>query len=396
MCGIFGYTGQRTAAPILLEGLRTLEYRGYDSAGIFVPGHTPIKAVGPIDNLANKITGPISGTTGIAHTRWATHGSPTEANAHPHLDMSGTIAVAHNGIIENFRELKDGLVTQGIEFTSETDSEVLAKLIGTQYRGDLLKAVQAALSLVRGTYGIIVTSNHHPNEIVTARLGSPIVIGVAKDGNLISSDSSALLSYTKDVVYLEDGECAVVSKEAYEVFNLRGDKLSRKTEKIEIEASAVQKKGYEHFMLKEIMEIPEVIRDTVRGRLLADKGQVKLGGIESVMQDLLKKDRLVIVGCGSAYFAGQVGQLMLEEYAGVPVDVELGSEYRYKRNLADKNTAVLAVSQSGETADTLASVRAGKEKGLMTQVISVKLPSKPSSQFMTEFNFINYSKANFP
>ncbi|MCA9362766.1 glutamine--fructose-6-phosphate transaminase (isomerizing) [Candidatus Kaiserbacteria bacterium] len=366
MCGIFGYTGQRTAAPILLEGLRTLEYRGYDSAGIFVPGHTPIKAVGPIDNLANKITGPISGTTGIAHTRWATHGSPTEANAHPHLDMSGTIAVAHNGIIENFRELKDGLVTQGIEFTSETDSEVLAKLIGTQYRGDLLKAVQAALSLVRGTYGIIVTSNHHPNEIVTARLGSPIVIGVAKDGNLISSDSSALLSYTKDVVYLEDGECAVVSKEAYEVFNLRGDKLSRKTEKIEIEASAVQKKGYEHFMLKEIMEIPEVIRDTVRGRLLADKGQVKLGGIESVMQDLLKKDRLVIVGCGSAYFAGQVGQLMLEEYAGVPVDVELGSEYRYKRNLADKNTAVLAVSQSGETADTLASVRAGKEKGLMT------------------------------
>jgi glucosamine--fructose-6-phosphate aminotransferase (isomerizing) len=366
MCGIFGYTGSRTATPILIEGLRTLEYRGYDSAGIFVPGHSPVKAVGPIDNLDAKITEPISGTTGISHTRWATHGSPTELNAHPHLDMSGAIGVAHNGIIENFRELKAGLSVQGITFESETDSEVLAKLIGSRYKGDLLKAVQEALALVRGTYGIIVTSTYFPDEIITARLGSPIVIGIAEDGNLISSDPSALLIHTKDVVYLEDGECAVVTKDSYEVFTLKGEKLDKTPEKVELDISSVQKQGYDHFMIKEIMDIPEVIKDTVRGRIIENKGRVKLGGIEQVLGELTKKDRLVIVGCGSAYYAGQVGQLMLEEFAGVPVDVELGSEYRYKRNLADKNTAVLAITQSGETADTLASIRSAKERGLLT------------------------------
>ncbi|MCA9360719.1 glutamine--fructose-6-phosphate transaminase (isomerizing), partial [Candidatus Kaiserbacteria bacterium] len=366
MCGIIGYVGSRTAVPILLDGLRTLEYRGYDSAGIYVPGHSPVKAVGPIDNLAAKFAESIPGTTGIAHTRWATHGAPTEANAHPHLDMSGSIALAHNGIIENFRELREGLISQGIKFDSETDTEVLAKLIGTLYQGDLLKAVQDSLSLVRGTYGIIVTSTHHSDKIVTARLGSPVVIGLGIDGNLISSDPSALLAHTKDVVYLEDGECAVVTKDAYEILTLKGKRLTKTPETVELEVEAVQKQGYDHFMLKEIFEIPEVIENTIRGRQILSKGKVKLGGLDGVFSKLTSASRLMIVGCGSAYYAGQVGRYLLEEYAGLPTEVELGSEYRYKRNLPDKESAVIVVTQSGETADTLASVRSAKEQGILT------------------------------
>lgn len=366
MCGIFGYVGSRTASPILLEGLRTLEYRGYDSAGIFIPGSKPIKAVGPIDNLAKKITSPISGTSGIAHTRWATHGAPTEKNAHPHIDMLGTLAIVHNGIIENFRELKEGLVVQGITFESETDTEVLAKLIGTFYKRDLLEAVRTALSMVRGTYGLVVIAENDPGTIVTARMGSPIVLGLAADGNLVSSDPSALLAHTKDVVYLEDGECAVVTKDSYEVLTLKGEKLDKQPETVEWDVEAVQKQGYEHFMLKEIFEAPEVVKNTIRGRLMVEKGRAKLGGLEPVLDKLTSLHRLVIVGCGSAYYAGQVGRYMLEEYAGLPVEVELGSEYRYKRNLPDKNSAVLAVTQSGETADTLASLRSAKEQGLLT------------------------------
>lgn len=366
MCGIFGYVGNRTALPILLEGLRALEYRGYDSAGIYVPGHLPIKAVGPIDNLSKKITSPIPGTTGIAHTRWATHGSPSLKNSHPHLDMSGSIALVHNGIIENHRELKDGLLMQGIEFESETDSEVLAKLIGTLYAGDLTKSVQDALKLVRGTYGIIVSSSNEPEEIVVARLGSPVVIGLAEDGKLVSSDPSALLAYTKDMIYLQDGELARVTKDNYEIFTIKGDKLNRVPERIDLDISEIQKKGYEHFMLKEIMETPEVIENTVKGRVVSGKGRAKLGGIEKVLKPLSEIDRLIIVGCGSAYFAGQIGQMMLEEYTGIKVDVEVASEYRYRISSEVENTAILAVSQSGETADTLACITAAKEKGFLT------------------------------
>ncbi len=366
MCGIFGYVGSRTASPILLEGLRTLEYRGYDSAGIFIPGNAPIKAVGPIDNLAKKIESPLSGTSGIAHTRWATHGAPTEVNAHPHTDMSGSLAIVHNGIIENFRQLKEGLKAQGISFESETDSEVLAKLIGTLYKGDLLEAVRSALAMVRGTYGLVVIANNQPGTIVTARMGSPIVLGLASDGNLVSSDPSALLAHTKDVIYLEDGEYAVVTKDFYQIMTLKGQKRDKKPETVEWDVEEVQKQGYEHFMLKEIFEAPEVIKNTIRGRLLVDKGRAKLGGLEPVLDQLTSLNRLVIVGCGSAYYAGEVGRYILEEYAGLPVDVELGSEYRYKRNLPDKNSAVLAVTQSGETADTLASLRSAKEQNLLT------------------------------
>ncbi|USN88490.1 MAG: glutamine--fructose-6-phosphate transaminase (isomerizing) [Candidatus Nomurabacteria bacterium] len=366
MCGIFGYVGSKTAAPVLLDGLRTLEYRGYDSAGIFVPGNEPVRSVGPIDNLAKKVPAAISGTSGIAHTRWATHGAPTEANAHPHLDMSDAIALVHNGIIENYRELREGLVTQGIIFNSDTDSEVLAKLIGTMYRGDLLQAVREALRVVRGTYGIAVMHAKNPDEIIVARMGSPIVLGLGIDENLVASDPSALLAHTKDVIFLNDGECAVVRKGSYQVLTIEGKKLNKLPEKVEWDVESVQKQGYEHFMLKEIYEAPEVIENTIRGRLLVEKGRAKLGGLESKLNTLVGLNRVTIVGCGSAYYAGQIGRYLFEEYANLPTEVELGSEYRYKKNLPDKRNAVLAITQSGETADTLASVREAKRLGLLT------------------------------
>ena len=366
MCGIFGYVGSKTAAPVLLDGLRTLEYRGYDSAGIFVPGNEPVRSVGPIDNLAKKVPAAISGTSGIAHTRWATHGAPTEANAHPHLDMSGAIALVHNGIIENYRELREGLVTQGIIFNSDTDSEVLAKLIGTVYRGDLLQAVREALRVVRGTYGIAVMHAKNPEEIIVARMGSPIVLGLGIDENLVASDPSALLAHTKDVIFLNDGECAVVRKGSYQVLTIEGKKLNKLPEKVEWDVESVQKQGYEHFMLKEIYEAPEVIENTIRGRLLVEKGRAKLGGLEGKLNTLVGLNRVTIVGCGSAYYAGQIGRYLFEEYANLPTEVELGSEYRYKKNLPDKRNAVLAITQSGETADTLASVREAKRLGLLT------------------------------
>lgn len=366
MCGIFGYVGTHTAAPILLDGLRTLEYRGYDSAGIYIPGKQPIKAVGPIDNLAVKVPDDLPGTTGISHTRWATHGPPTEKNAHPHIDATSRIAIVHNGIIENFRDLKAELESQGVTFTSDTDTEVLAKLIGSLYEDDLLAAVQQALLKVRGTYGLMVASEQDPDTIITARMGSPVVLGLAASGNLISSDPSALLEHTKDVVYLEDGELAVVTKSTYKVMTIGGESLDKAPETIEWDAEAVQKQGFDHFMLKEIYEAGDVIKNTIRGRLQVDKGRAKLGGLEEVLDMITSLDRLVVVACGTANYAGQIGRYMLEEYAGLPVEVEVASEYRYKRNLPVDNSAVLAVTQSGETADTLACVRKAKEHSILT------------------------------
>ncbi len=366
MCGIFGYVGTRTAEPILIEGLRTLEYRGYDSSGIFIPKFGSLKAVGPIDNLAKKITNTISGTSGIAHTRWATHGAPTEKNAHPHHDMSGTVWIVHNGIIENYREIKERLKVIGITFESDTDTEVLAKLIGTFNQGDLGEAVRTALQMVQGTYGIAVLSEKTPDKIIVARMGSPIVLGIGRDGNFVSSDASALLAHTKDVVYLDDGEVAVITKDSYDILTLRGQAKTKSPVTVEWNIESLQKKGYDHFLLKEIMDVPETIENTIRGRLIMDKGRAKLGGLESVLSRLTTIDRLMVVGCGSAAYAGQVGKYMLEEYAGLPVDVELGSEFRYRTVIPHKNSALFAVTQSGETADTLASVRKGKDMGLLT------------------------------
>jgi glucosamine--fructose-6-phosphate aminotransferase (isomerizing) len=366
MCGIFGYVGTRTAEPILVEGLRTLEYRGYDSAGIFVPGHGSVKATGPIDNLAKKITTTIPGTSGIAHTRWATHGAPTETNAHPHQDMSGSVWLVHNGIIENYRELKEKLAVTGAQFETETDTEVLAKLIGTFNQGDTFEAVRTALGMVRGTYGIAVISENNPDEIVVARMGSPIVLGIGTDGHIVSSDASALLSHTKDVIYLDDGEVAVISKDKYRITSLQGETKHKKPTKIEWDAESLQKKGYDHFLLKEIMDIPETIENTIRGRLVVEKGRAKLGGFEEVLDKLIEIDRLMVTACGSAAYAGQIGKYVLEEYANLPVDVDLASEFRYRTVIPQSNTALLAVTQSGETADTLASVRKAKELGLLT------------------------------
>lgn len=366
MCGIFGYVGMKTAEPVLIEALRTLEYRGYDSAGIFVPGYGVVKAVGPIDNLANKITQTIPGSSGIAHTRWATHGAPTELNAHPHKGENGRIWIVHNGIIENYRELKDVLRERGIKFETDTDTEVLAKMIESLYSGSLENAVRAALQNTRGTYGLAVMSADNPHEIVVARMGSPIVVGIGTDGNYISSDPSALMKHTKDVVYLDDGDMAVVTKNDYRVFTIEGEIKQTIPERLNWDMESAKKQGYEHFMLKEIFEAPEVIKNTIRGRLLLKQGKVKLGGLESVLKKINNLQRLQIVGCGSAYYAGQVGRYLVEEYAGIPVEVELGSEYRYKTNHPDKNSLVLAITQSGETADTLASVRAAKTMGLTT------------------------------
>lgn len=379
MCGIFGYVGTKNAAPILLDGLRTLEYRGYDSAGVYVVGQDVVKAVGPIDNLAEKVDSAMTGSTGIAHTRWATHGPPTEVNAHPHQSTSAAITIVHNGIIENFRELKAGLADQGITCVSDTDTEVLAQLIGFLYKGDLVKAIQQALVQARGTYGLMVASADHPEQIVIARMGSPVVIGIAPEGNLVASDPSAVLSHTKEVVYLDDGDIAVVSKDSYKISTIAGTKVDRAAQTIEWDAESIQKDGYDHFMLKEIYEAAEVIKNTTRGRMLVAQGKVKLGGLELVLDEIKNLDRLVIVACGSAYYAAQVGRYMLEEYAGIPVEVELGSEYRYKVNRVAREgtlgcevnhavgrTAVLAVTQSGETADTLASIRKAKEAGLLT------------------------------
>lgn len=366
MCGIFGYVGTRTALPLLLEGLRTLEYRGYDSAGIYIPQYGVIKAVGPIDALAAKCIGTIPGTSGIAHTRWATHGAPTEQNAHPHRDMTGGVWLVHNGIIENYRELKEGLEAKGMHFESDTDTEVLAKLIGSFNEGNLCEAVRRALTVVRGTYGIAVQSARTPHEIIVARMGSPIVLGIGRDGHYVASDASALLVHTKDVVYLDDGDIAVIIPDGYKILTIAGAPKTKVPETIEWNVETLQKNGYEHFLLKEIMDIPDTIENTIRGRLIGNTGHAKLGGLETVLEKLATVERLVVVGCGSAAYAGAVGKYMLEEYAGIPVDVELASEFRYRTVIPHTHTALLAVTQSGETADTLAAVRKAKDMGILT------------------------------
>ncbi len=367
MCGIFGYVGGKQVASILIDGLRKLEYRGYDSAGVYAAGAGVAKAVGKVAMLASELeNNPKAGTAGIAHTRWATHGAPSVENAHPHIDATGTINLVHNGIIENWAQLKNELREEGINFVSETDTEVLAQLIGTYYEDNLQTAVTKALTRIRGTYGLAVMSTKANDKIVLARMGSPIVIGVGDGEHYISSDPSALLSYTKNVIYLDDGDMALVTADACVITNQRGDTKEIVTEVINWDATVLQKNGYDHYMQKEIFEAAEVVRATTRGRMLVEEGVVKLGGLESVAEKLSSIKRLMIVGCGSAYYAGTIGRLMIEEYADVPVEIELGSEYRYKKNFGSTTTAVLAVTQSGETADTLASVRIAKELGLLT------------------------------
>lgn len=372
MCGIVGYIGKSLAAPILVNGLRRLEYRGYDSAGIGVLGeHLQVfRAKGEIDNLEGRfVPKDIHGTAGIGHTRWATHGEPVERNAHPHQDCTGSIAVVHNGIIENYRELRDNLSAKGHNFDSDTDSEVIPHLIeeamakGTM---DLCEASLEAVNQLEGTFGIAVVSRNSKDEIFVARMGSPVVLGIGKGEMFVASDANAILEHTRQVVFLEDGEMACVRADGYQIRSLENLPIAKQEEHLDWTFEATEKNGQPHFMLKEMLEQPEVIQDSLRGRLIIGEGRAHLGGLEDVAERLREIDRLIVVGCGSAFYAGLVGEYMLEEIAGLPVEVELASEFRYRKPAFSRHTAVLAVSQSGETADTLAAIRTAKQRGMLT------------------------------
>ncbi|MDO8514170.1 MAG: glutamine--fructose-6-phosphate transaminase (isomerizing) [bacterium] len=370
MCGIFAYTGKKgkDAGGVLLDGLLSLEYRGYDSAGIYTPESGSVRTPGAVAELRKKIPKGFKGKSGIAHLRWATHGEPTEKNAHPHSDCEGEVWVVHNGIIENFKELKEKLIKKGHTFTSDSDTEVLAHLVEEHLKKEksFEKAALAALNEVNGTYGIALQYKKEPDRIIAARMGSPIVLGLGDGEHFIASDPSPILPHTKKVVFLEDGEVAVISPDGHRIFKLDSTKVKRDATNIDWSAEATQKGGHEHFMLKEIMEGPEVIENTLRGRLIIEKGLAKLGGLESVAKQLEKIERVIVVACGTAYYAGLVGEYMLEEYAGIPVEVELGSEFRYRKSVINEKTVVLGISQSGETADTLEALREGKRRGALT------------------------------
>jgi glucosamine--fructose-6-phosphate aminotransferase (isomerizing) len=371
MCGIVGYVGKRQAKDLLVEGLHRLEFRGYDSAGVALLEKGKIKrvrALGKVAELEKKMNGKdIHTSLGIAHTRWATHGKPAEKNAHPHTDCSGTMAVVHNGIIENYLELKEKLQKKGHRFASETDTEVVAHLIEEHFKkkGDVAEAFAEAIKEIRGTYGIAALSIREPEKLLVARLGSPLLLGVGNDEYFVASDVSAILAHTKRVVYLDDGEWAVVTKESYVVKS--GKRVKEKSETaIEWSEKEAHRGGHPHFMLKEIFDQPESFADALRGRLLIEQGNARLGGLREVEKRLEKIKRIIIVSCGTSYHAGLVGEYMLEEYAGIPVEVEFASEFRYRKPLLDKHTAVIAISQSGETADTLAAIREAKNKGALT------------------------------
>jgi glucosamine--fructose-6-phosphate aminotransferase (isomerizing) len=368
MCGIVGYSGDADTVPVLLDGLEALEYRGYDSAGLYTQKTGRVRSGGRVSDLRDKVGEQNGSSVGIAHTRWATHGPPSEKNAHPHTG-NDQIYLVHNGIVENHESLKEKLSQEGREFESDTDTEVLAHLIEFYYgeSQDLLSAVEEALRHVEGTYGIAVMDTSDSGEIIAARMSSPIVIGVGNEENFIASDPVPIRRHTQGVVYLKDGEIARVSADDYEIHNRnKQTQVNRKPQQIEWDVEEAKKEGHEHFMEKEIFEGPDVVKDSIRGRVLAGKGNVKLGGLEEVADQLRDIERLIIVACGTARLAGSVGEYMLEEYAGIPVEVEIASEFRYRKPLIDENTAVLAVSQSGETADTLAAIQEAKQKGALT------------------------------
>lgn len=372
MCGIVGYIGHQQAAPILLGGLRRLEYRGYDSAGLAIEGEKTghlLKNVGKIENLIKKSQGKkLEGTMGIAHTRWATHGGVTEENAHPHISCGGEIILAHNGIIENYRELKKKLGKKHT-YTSETDSEVLAHLIEHYYEGNLRQAVHKALAQVRGTYGLVVMHQKEKGKIIAARLGSPLVIGIGEGEHYIASDPTPMIAFTKRVTFLDDGEIAEISRDKVQIFNLK-DKVVKKTvEKIDWNDEQAQKQGYEHFMLKEIFEEPTVFEDAIRGRIDMKEGTAKLGGINLTEEAMRSIKRVCFIACGTAYHAGMLGKYAFERLVGIPCEVDVASEFRYRDPVVDEHTLVFVISQSGETADTLAALREAKRKGAQVRGI---------------------------
>jgi len=377
MCGIVGYIGRKNAAPLLVEGLRRLEYRGYDSAGICTLTEKILevrKSAGRVNELAELLNSrPVPGCVGISHTRWATHGAPTDANAHPHLDQSGRIAVVHNGVIENYDRLKHRLIAAGHCFKSETDTEVLAHLIGEHYekvKGDpalngqaLTQAVLNALKEVIGTYGIAVICNETPNVMVGARRGSPLIVGIGEGENFLASDVSAIVAHTRQVIYLNDYDVVTLTPEGYTHASLGIDTPALQVSQIEFSPEAVEKGGFAHFMLKEIFEQPLSIGNALRGRIDHDEAMPKFGGLNMTPAELRAVDRIVIAACGTSWHAGLVGEYLMEEFAQIPTEVEYGSEFRYRNAPLDKHTLVLTITQSGETADTLASLREARRRG---------------------------------
>lgn len=373
MCGIVGYIGNREAYPVIINGLKRLEYRGYDSAGIALYDGTDIqlcKTKGKVIDLENKIKDSISvkGNLGIGHTRWATHGVPNDINSHPHYSESGDLVIIHNGIIENYSSLKKELIKRGYSFASDTDTEVLINLIEDVKKSakvKLGKAVQIALNQVVGAYAIALFDKNKPNEIVVAKLGSPLAIGIGEDEFFIASDASPFIEFTNNAIYLEDEEMAVIRLgREIKVHKIKDDSLVVPyVQELQLNLEQIEKGGYDHFMLKEIHEQPTVIRDTYRGRLLANEGIIRLGGLEDYIEKFTNANRIIIVGCGTSWHAGLVAEYIFEDWARIPVEVEYASEFRYRNPIITEKDVVIAISQSGETADTLAAVKLAKEKG---------------------------------
>src|SRR5262245_58022490 len=379
MCGIVGYVGREQAAPILLDGLRRLEYRGYDSAGVAIVNGDQLetrKCAGRIASLAKLISQkPAAGSYGISHTRWATHGKVNDENAHPHFDATGKIALVHNGVIENYQDLKEQLIQNGdTNFRSDTDTEVLAHLIGYIYqqldgidsKARLVNATRAALKQVIGTYGIAVVHADIPDFIVGARRGSPLVLGVGKDENFLASDVSAIVAYTRDAIYLSDFDLVAVERDKFEISSLAGERGNRAISKVEFTAEDIKKGDYPHYMLKEIFEQPGSVRDAMRGRLSVEECTAKLGGLNMTPAQLRDVGRVVLTGCGTALHAGMVGEYLLEKLAHLPTEVEYAGEFRHRNTPMTSDTLVFAISQSGETADTLGALRESRRKGFRT------------------------------
>lgn len=367
MCGIVGYIGQNEALPILVGGLKKLEYRGYDSSGVALieDGNIEtVRASGKIAALEDKLkTKPLHGHIGIAHTRWATHGAPTEQNAHPHQSFDGKISIVHNGIIENYAILKKKLQAEGVEFKSETDTEVVAHLIARYYKGNLKEAVLKAISKIEGTFGLAVICKDEPGTMIGARRGSPLILGIGQNEFYLASDVSAIIMHTQKVVYLDDNDIVEIKEDGYNLLNTNSQPVQHEVQDVEFDADAIAKGGFAHFMLKEIFEQPEVLRNTMRGRLLYAEGNAKLAGLDTNIKELRNINRIIITACGTSYYAGMVGEYMIEDLAGVPVEVEYASEFRYRNPIIKPGTLVLAISQSGETADTLAALKEAQQKG---------------------------------
>ena len=369
MCGIVGYVGDKQAKEIVIKGLKRLEYRGYDSSGIALMNGKLLvkKCKGKVVALENLLSEDEKGTIGIGHTRWATHGEPNDINSHPHTSSSGKLALVHNGIIENYNVLKQKLQQDGYSFYSETDSEIVAKLIESVMdknpKLDYIKAIQLSLVQIKGTYGLAIVHSDHPDTIVVARKGSPLLIGVGEGEMLIASDASAVAEYTDKVVYLDDGELAIITKDEYHVINAEDVELTKEIHELALSLEEIEKGGFPYFMLKEIFEQPKTISDSMRGRLNVEEGTITLGGLSKIMDKLINARRIIIAACGTSWHSGLVGEYLFEWLAKTPVEVEYASEFRYKDPLIGEEDVLIVISQSGETADTLAALREAKEKG---------------------------------